>query len=75
MTSPRIEIDLIKIEENTRTLVTLLATKGIQVTGVTKAALGLPEVASAMMAGGAERLGTHGSKTLKRFAKRALRYL
>lgn len=55
--SPRIEIDLAKIEENTRRLVMRLAPLGIEVTGVTKAVLGLPAVASAMLSGGVVRLG------------------
>ncbi len=57
VTSPRIEIDLAKIEYNTRALVTLLSGRGIDVTGVTKATLGSPEVAKAMIAGGVSRLG------------------
>lgn len=54
---PRIDIDLAKIEYNTRALVTRLAGRGIDVTGVTKATLGSPEVARAMIAGGISRLG------------------
>ncbi|PMR74455.1 alanine/ornithine racemase family PLP-dependent enzyme [Billgrantia endophytica] len=57
MICPRIEIDLAKIEDNARELVALLAGRGIDVTGVTKATLGLPEVANAMIAGGVARLG------------------
>ncbi|WP_290788453.1 alanine/ornithine racemase family PLP-dependent enzyme [Halomonas sp.] len=57
MICPRIEIDLDKIEENTRALVTLLSGRGIDVTGVTKATLGSAEVAKAMLAGGVVRLG------------------
>ncbi|MCH4562259.1 alanine/ornithine racemase family PLP-dependent enzyme [Halomonas sp. EGI 63088] len=57
MISPRIEIDLAKIEHNARTLVTRLSGRGIDVTGVTKAVLGSPEVAKAMLAGGVARLG------------------
>ncbi|EWH03075.1 hypothetical protein Q427_05255 [Halomonas sp. BC04] len=57
MICPRIEVDLAKIEYNTRALVTLLSDRGIDVTGVTKATLGSPEVASAMIAGGVSRLG------------------
>ncbi|RCV86213.1 alanine/ornithine racemase family PLP-dependent enzyme [Billgrantia montanilacus] len=57
MTCPRVEIDLDKIEENARALVTLLSGRGIDVTGVTKATLGSPEVAKAMIAGGVVRLG------------------
>lgn len=55
--SPRIEIDLAKLEDNTRCLVTQLAHRGIEVTGVTKAVLGLPAAAEAMLAGGVTRLG------------------
>lgn len=57
MTCPRIEIDLTKIEHNARQLVTRLSDRGIDVTGVTKAILGCPEVAGAMIAGGVTRLG------------------
>ena len=53
MKAPRIEIDLGKIRENTRTLVDRLATRGITVTGVTKAVCGHPDIAQAMLDGGA----------------------
>ncbi len=66
MPSPRIEIDLDKIEANTRTLVTLLARQGIGVTGITKATLGLPAVAVAMVAGGVVRLGDSRIANLER---------
>jgi len=54
--APRIEIDLTKVEENARTLVDKLAPRGIQVTGVTKATLGSPDVARAMLRGGVKRI-------------------
>lgn len=57
MTCPRVEIDLTKVEHNARQLVTRLSDRGIDVTGVTKATLGCPEVARAMIAGGVTRLG------------------
>lgn len=57
MNGPRVEIDLVKIEHNARELVTQLASRGIDVTGVTKATLGSPEVAKAMIAGGVTCLG------------------
>ena len=57
MIAPRVEINLTKIEQNTRQLVSMLDARGIGVTGITKATLGLPEVAKAMIAGGAIRLG------------------
>lgn len=57
MTSPRLVIDLDKICDNARSLVARLAPKGIGVTGVTKAALGSPAVAHAMLRGGVDSLG------------------
>jgi predicted amino acid racemase len=50
--SPRLSIDLDKIEHNSRTLVELCSEHGIAVTGVTKATCGNPEVAKAMLRGG-----------------------
>jgi ornithine racemase len=66
VSSPRIEIDLSRIEHNTRTLVTLMTRRGIDVTGITKAALGLPAVAEAMVAGGVARLGDSRIANLER---------
>ncbi len=57
MTTPRLEIDLDKIQHNTRTLVEMLASRGISVTGVTKAALGSPEMAGALLRAGVSALG------------------
>ncbi len=57
MTAPRLDVDLDKIAHNTQTLVERLAPRGIQVIGVTKAALGAPPVAIAMQRGGATGLG------------------
>ncbi len=57
MSTPRIATDLGKIEQNTRILVDRLAPVGIRVTAVTKAVLGSPEVAAAMLRGGACGLG------------------
>lgn len=52
MTSPRVEIDLCKIQANARCLVRRLGARGISVTGVTKAVCGHPDVAKAMLDGG-----------------------
>ncbi len=52
MTSPRVEIDLGKIQANARCLVRRLCARGISVTGVTKAVCGHPDVAEAMLDGG-----------------------
>lgn len=57
MRTPRIEIDLSAVEHNARELVTRLHARGISVTGVTKATLGSPDVAKAMIRGGVARLG------------------
>ena len=57
MTAPRLEIDLEKICHNARTLVERLGARGISVTGVTKAVLGSPEVAGAMLRAGVSGLG------------------
>lgn len=52
MNAPRLVFDLDKIEHNARTLVDRLGTRGIQVTGVTKATLGAPEVGRALLRAG-----------------------
>jgi predicted amino acid racemase len=57
MSAPRLEIDLGKIQHNARTLVERLARRGISVTGVTKATLGSPEIAHAMLQAGVSDLG------------------
>ncbi len=57
MSAPRVEIDLGKIQHNARTLVERLAKRGISVTGVTKAILGSPEVAHALLLAGVRGLG------------------
>jgi len=57
VTTPRLEIDLDKIHHNARTLVELLAERGISVTGVTKASLGSPEIAGALLRAGVSALG------------------
>lgn len=57
MSAPRLEIDLAKIGHNAATLVDLLTTRGISVTGVTKATLGSPEIAHALLGAGVHGLG------------------
>ncbi len=52
MTSPRVEIDLGKIQANARCLVRRLGARGLSVTGVTKAVCGHPDIADAMLDGG-----------------------
>ena len=57
ISTPRLEIDLGKIQHNARTLVGRLAGQNISVTGVTKATLGSPEIAHAMLLAGVQGLG------------------
>ena len=57
MTAPRLEVDLDKIRHNACTLVERLAHRGISVTGVTKAALGAPQIAAALLDAGVSALG------------------
>ncbi|PJJ63748.1 alanine/ornithine racemase family PLP-dependent enzyme [Compostimonas suwonensis] len=66
MTAPRLEIDLDAIEHNTRILVDRLAPRGIRVTGVSKATLGSPGVAAAMLRGGAVGIGDSRVENLAR---------
>lgn len=56
MTTPRIDVDLSKIRHNTRCLVERLKSRGINVTAVTKAVCGHPDIANAMLDGGATGL-------------------
>ena len=66
MSAPRLEIDLEAITHNTRTLVSQLEPLGIGVTGITKASLGSPGVAAAMLRGGASGLGDSRVENLAR---------
>jgi predicted amino acid racemase len=57
MTAPRLEVRLDDIRNNAAALVGRLAKHGIAVMGVTKATLGCPEVAAALLAAGVVGLG------------------
>jgi predicted amino acid racemase len=57
MTAPRLGIDLDKIQHNAFTLVNRLKARGISVTGVTKATLGDPRIAGALLQAGVPTLG------------------
>ncbi|MFW3147108.1 MAG: alanine/ornithine racemase family PLP-dependent enzyme [Thermoplasmatota archaeon] len=63
---PRLLIDLKKIESNTRTIVDMAKNRGIGITAVTKATCADPNVAFAMLKGGAESLGDSRVQNLKR---------
>ncbi len=66
MTAPRLEVDLEAIESNTRVLVDRLGARGIRVAAVTKAVLGSPTVAAAMLRGGAAGLADSRVENLAR---------
>ncbi len=53
MVAPRVEVFLNRIEENARAIVELCSKRGIAVAGVTKVTCGLPDVAEAILRGGA----------------------
>ena len=55
--APRLEVDLGKISHNAHTLVQRLSSRGISVTGVTKAALGSADIANVMLQAGVSSLG------------------
>ena len=57
MSAPRLVVDREKLHHNARTLVERLAPRGISVTGVTKAALGSPEIADTLLRAGVKSLG------------------
>jgi predicted amino acid racemase len=57
VSGPRLEIRLDRIHHNAKTLVDRLALQGIAVVGVTKAALGLPEVARELVRAGVASIG------------------
>lgn len=54
---PRLEINIDKIFHNASTLVTRLRKKGVSVTGVTKATLGMPEIAAEWIRAGVCGIG------------------
>ncbi|MCW9036084.1 MAG: alanine/ornithine racemase family PLP-dependent enzyme [Rhodospirillales bacterium] len=56
MTAPRLEVDLGKIYHNALELVNRLRKRGISVSGVTKAMLGSPDLAKALLAAGVSGL-------------------
>jgi len=57
LSSPRVEIDLDKVGHNARSLVERAGERGISVTGVTKAVLGLPPLAAVFVSSGVVALG------------------
>lgn len=66
MNTPRLEIDLAKIAANARILVERLGRRGISVTGVTKAALGCPAIASTLLEAGVRGIGDSRIENIER---------
>jgi predicted amino acid racemase len=64
--TPRLEIRLDHIEHNAATLVGRLGTQGMSVTGVTKATLGSPDVARAMLRAGVTGIGESRIENIER---------
>jgi len=57
MTAPRLEVDLVKLGHNARTLVARLGQRGIAVTAVTKGTLGCAAIAHELVRAGVAGLG------------------
>ncbi len=66
MGQPHLSIELHKVEQNARSIVTLCREHGIEVTGVTKGVCGSPEVAGAMLRGGVSSLGESRLENVRR---------
>jgi predicted amino acid racemase len=66
MAYPLLNIDLDKIEHNARVIVELCAVHGIEVSGVTKAVCGNPQVASAMLRGGVTGIADSRLENIRR---------
>lgn len=64
--APRIEVDLDRVRHNAASLVAALGHRSISVVGVTKATLGHPEVAHALIDGGVVGLGDSRVENLER---------
>ena len=72
MTAPRLEVRLDRIHDNARTLVDLLALRGVAVTGVTKAALGSPEIAREFLSAGVSSIGDSRIENVERMRQLGL---
>lgn len=72
MTGARIDIDLDRIEHNTRLLVARCAEAGIGVAGVSKSTCGSPAVARAMLRGGAAQIADARLDNLARLRRNGI---
>ncbi|MGB3300790.1 MAG: alanine/ornithine racemase family PLP-dependent enzyme [Phormidesmis sp.] len=66
---PRIEISLSKIQENARILCEFYGSKGISLMGVSKAVLGEPAIARAMIAGGVKFIADSRIENIQRMRR------
>lgn len=66
MSAPRLEINLAKISANARMLVDRLDERGIAVMGITKAVLGCPSIASALLDAGVSGIGDSRIENIER---------
>jgi predicted amino acid racemase len=72
LSAPRLEIHLEHLQHNASTMVNRLAQQGIKVSGVSKATLGLPEIAHAWVAAGVHSIGESRIETLEILSRRKL---
>ena len=73
LSTPRLEIDLAKIEHNADVLVAILADRGISITGVTKATLGSAEIAKVWLRAGVSGLGDSRVENLQALRAASIR--
>lgn len=69
MSAPRVEVNLGKIRENVMEITRRLNAIGVEVTAVTKAVCGHPEIARAMLDGGAVSLAESRLKNVRKLRK------
>lgn len=68
MSAPRLEIHLERLHHNARILVERLGRRGIAVTGVSKATLGLPEIVHTWVAAGIQSIGESRIESIEALA-------
>ncbi len=71
--SARLEVDLERIGHNARALVALARVRGVSITGVTKAMLGLPELAHSMLDAGVVGLADARIENIERMREGGIR--
>ncbi len=75
MKTPCLEINLSKIHDNAKKLIAIFGTKGIEITGVTKCALGEPRIASCLVSAGISSLGDSRIQNIIRMKKASVKAL